>query len=138
RRDRSGPARGQCAVQPGADLARCGGCIAAPDRADRGRGPQAGPGSEPAQTERPDPGRDLHLRGSIGGPGGRPADLTTPNAGRTNAGCTNAGCEACRKSTRLNSSHVKTSYAVFCLKKKKKKKKILFNTLYTTEIIRRS
>src|SRR5207302_8444630 len=27
-----------------------------------------------------------------------------------------------RKSTRLNSSHVKISYAVFCLKKKKKKK----------------
>src|SRR5690606_40472848 len=26
-----------------------------------------------------------------------------------------------RKSTRLNSSHVKISYAVFCLKKKKKK-----------------
>src|SRR5215475_4113920 len=31
-----------------------------------------------------------------------------------------------RKSTRLNSSHVKISYAVFCLKKKKKKKKYLF------------
>src|SRR5215475_15257542 len=31
-----------------------------------------------------------------------------------------------RKSTRLNSSHVKISYAVFCLKKKKKKK-----TIYT-------
>src|SRR6266487_6038922 len=29
-----------------------------------------------------------------------------------------------RKSTRLNSSHPSTSYAVFCLKKKKKKKKI--------------
>src|SRR5690554_7486283 len=29
-----------------------------------------------------------------------------------------------RKSTRLNSSHVRISYAVFCLKKKKKKKKI--------------
>src|SRR5690606_41914659 len=35
-----------------------------------------------------------------------------------------AGCETCiahgidRKSTRLNSSHVKISYAVFCLKKK--------------------
>src|SRR5690349_14558225 len=29
-----------------------------------------------------------------------------------------------RKSTRLNSSHVEISYAVFCLKKKKKKKKI--------------
>src|SRR5690606_40310072 len=27
-----------------------------------------------------------------------------------------------RKSTRLNSSHVKISYAVFCLKKKKQKK----------------
>src|SRR5690606_41858152 len=27
-----------------------------------------------------------------------------------------------RKSTRLNSSHVKISYAVFCLKKKKKKR----------------
>src|SRR5207253_11481744 len=34
-----------------------------------------------------------------------------------------------RKSTRLNSSHVAISYAVFCLKKKKKKKnKIEVNT----------
>src|SRR5438874_5143773 len=30
-----------------------------------------------------------------------------------------------RKSTRLNSSHVEISYAVFCLKKKKKKRKRL-------------
>src|SRR5215475_15435865 len=30
--------------------------------------------------------------------------------------------DADRKSTRLNSSHVKISYAVFCLKKKKKNK----------------
>src|SRR6267378_7577594 len=30
-----------------------------------------------------------------------------------------------RKSTRLNSSHVESSYAVFCLKKKKKTKKVL-------------
>src|SRR5690349_24146745 len=30
-----------------------------------------------------------------------------------------------RKSTRLNSSHVEISYAVFCLKKKKKNKKII-------------
>src|SRR5690606_42134290 len=29
-----------------------------------------------------------------------------------------------RKSTRLNSSHVKISYAVFCLKKKKKKTRV--------------
>src|SRR5690554_1625735 len=31
-----------------------------------------------------------------------------------------------RKSTRLNSSHVRISYAVFCLKKKKKKKYAAF------------
>src|SRR5690554_7671736 len=31
--------------------------------------------------------------------------------------------EVDRKSTRLNSSHVRISYAVFCLKKKKKKNK---------------
>src|SRR5699024_11939342 len=30
-----------------------------------------------------------------------------------------------RKSTRLNSSHVSISYAVFCLKKKKKKKQLI-------------
>src|SRR5437899_7614649 len=30
-----------------------------------------------------------------------------------------------RKSTRLNSSHLGISYAVFCLKKKKKKKKLV-------------
>src|SRR5439155_27302958 len=34
------------------------------------------------------------------------------------------GPQSDRKSTRLNSSHVAISYAVFCLKKKKKKKKI--------------
>src|SRR5690554_7646492 len=36
-----------------------------------------------------------------------------------------------RKSTRLNSSHVRISYAVFCLKKKKKKnnKKHIFMTI---------
>src|SRR5207249_9212953 len=46
-----------------------------------------------------------------------------------------------RKSTRLNSSHVSISYAVFCLKKKKKKKKkiqkkiiIKFNTKQTRRI----
>src|SRR5437660_8688705 len=32
-----------------------------------------------------------------------------------------------RKSTRLNSSHVAISYAVFCLKKKKKKLYLIFN-----------
>src|SRR5205807_5835977 len=33
-----------------------------------------------------------------------------------------------RKSTRLNSSHLVISYAVFCLKKKKKKKNTTFST----------
>src|SRR2546426_1424193 len=39
-----------------------------------------------------------------------------------------------RKSTRLNSSHLVISYAVFCLKKKKKKNKTKPNTssAYTT------
>src|SRR5690349_22892011 len=31
-----------------------------------------------------------------------------------------------RKSTRLNSSHVEISYAVFCLKKKKKKNPVVY------------
>src|SRR5690349_22904975 len=35
--------------------------------------------------------------------------------------CSDGQCKD-RKSTRLNSSHVEISYAVFCLKKKKKKK----------------
>src|SRR5205807_6184722 len=37
-----------------------------------------------------------------------------------------------RKSTRLNSSHLVISYAVFCLKKKKKKKK---NNIYINKVI---
>src|SRR5688500_20313589 len=36
-------------------------------------------------------------------------------------------CRADRKSTRLNSSHLVISYAVFCLKKKKNNLKELFN-----------
>src|SRR5690606_39827694 len=47
--------------------------------------------------------------------GGRTPPETPPSAdGRTARFLTD------RKSTRLNSSHVKISYAVFCLKKKKK------------------
>src|SRR5215813_6869045 len=34
-----------------------------------------------------------------------------------------------RKSTRLNSSHVRISYAVFCLKKKNNNKTVLFLTI---------
>src|SRR5690606_41394580 len=42
---------------------------------------------------------------------------------RRNTGATVIADVLDRKSTRLNSSHVKTSYAVFCLKKKKKEAK---------------
>src|SRR2546426_7272113 len=53
---------------------------------------------------------------------------TTRKSGRTasaRAKSTLLRCPALdRKSTRLNSSHLVISYAVFCLKKKKKKKKI--------------
>src|SRR5690606_41254106 len=57
----------------------------------------------------PPPGR---RDGGVAGAGGgalRPAPDRAGRGGRD------------RKSTRLNSSHVKISYAVFCLKKKKKK-----------------
>src|SRR5574343_360844 len=45
-------------------------------------------------------------------------------------------CHLDRKSTRLNSSHITISYAVFCLKKKKKKNYFFFffNDTATTEI----
>src|SRR5690554_6976471 len=39
-----------------------------------------------------------------------------------------------RKSTRLNSSHVRISYAVFCLKKKKKTKNDIKNSHNTKNI----
>src|SRR5690349_23210063 len=48
-------------------------------------------------------------------PGRRPRD----RRGARNAGAHHGGD---RKSTRLNSSHVEISYAVFCLKKKKQNK----------------
>src|SRR3989442_11724292 len=40
-----------------------------------------------------------------------------------------------RKSTRLNSSHVRISYAVFCLKKKKKKILLSFNLKFENKTI---
>src|SRR5690625_7029849 len=42
-----------------------------------------------------------------------------PNAGAKYNGSKKISTEKDRKSTRLNSSHVAISYAVFCLKKKK-------------------
>src|SRR5436853_979464 len=47
---------------------------------------------------------------------------TTATAGAAGAGAVATPAQD-RKSTRLNSSHLGISYAVFCLKKKKKKEK---------------
>src|SRR6266496_407209 len=43
-------------------------------------------------------------------------------AAATSCSVCNSGIPPDRKSTRLNSSHVEISYAVFCLKKKKQKR----------------
>src|SRR5690349_23180902 len=52
-----------------------------------------------------------------------PPQSTAPWLARTRrARSRRSGCRRDRKSTRLNSSHVEISYAVFCLKKKKKNK----------------
>src|SRR5436309_9925886 len=58
-------------------------------------------------------------------------------AGRSGRGRARRAClrkrRADRKSTRLNSSHVKISYAVFCLKKKKKKIKEIYEGIYVND-----
>src|SRR5947199_2430261 len=58
----------------------------------------------------------------------RPGDRTAPQDDRTAP--TRDRIPEDRKSTRLNSSHLGISYAVFCLKKKKRKKQ------HNNEIIR--
>src|SRR5436309_10844397 len=62
------------------------------------------------------PGKEA-TRASRSGTPSLPGTYPPGTVGRRPGSCTD------RKSTRLNSSHVKISYAVFCLKKKKKKKK---------------
>src|SRR5690349_22810184 len=55
-------------------------------------------------------------------------------AGRRHHRCLLFEASQDRKSTRLNSSHVEISYAVFCLKKKKKKKNKAHYTKYKTPL----
>src|SRR5690606_15814729 len=72
---------------------------------------------------------DVHRRRACGQADGAKAkhgdDLTLADHGadlrrrRWKSPPSNAAASEDRKSTRLNSSHVKISYAVFCLKKKK-------------------
>src|SRR4051812_49873016 len=40
-----------------------------------------------------------------------------------------------RKSTRLNSSHMSISYAVFCLKKKKKHRRLIMDTVWPAKLV---
>src|SRR5690606_41428122 len=63
------------------------------------------------------------FRSGAGRPGDRPTPPTcsTSVASRNRRRSHGAMQPTDRKSTRLNSSHVKISYAVFCLKKKKTK-----------------
>src|SRR6266540_3993438 len=63
----------------------------------------------------------LRLPGALG-PQGRRRRLQGPATGQARGSAGAAGRRD-RKSTRLNSSHITISYAVFCLKKKKKKNK---------------
>src|SRR5690606_41310731 len=72
----------------------------------------------PAARGRPQgEGPAAHLARPEGQPGRGPAVPGRPPAGTGHRAGVARGD---RKSTRLNSSHVKISYAVFCLKKKKK------------------
>src|SRR5690606_39352215 len=68
-----------------------------------GRSPRCGPRVEASATRGPQRGHS-HPSSVFGN--------RAPGGGFRNPGATD------RKSTRLNSSHVKISYAVFCLKKK--------------------
>src|SRR5690606_41422479 len=51
------------------------------------------------------------------------AEAGADRAGSCGGGRVRRARRSDRKSTRLNSSHVKISYAVFCLKKKKKRRR---------------
>src|SRR5690606_41899062 len=74
-----------------------------------GRSGRGGRGGRHGSADRPPRAGVAPVGGSAGAPGGY-GRLRAPPA---------APAARDRKSTRLNSSHVKISYAVFCLKKKK-------------------
>src|SRR2546426_5369443 len=71
--------------------------------------------------------RSARCRIALGGAsvcgGSQPAALVSCQIAISARGARSRHSQADRKSTRLNSSHLVISYAVFCLKKKKKTKK---------------
>src|SRR5205814_10608026 len=71
---------------------------------------------------RADQPRQLHRRGARDGPRARERAAADERAEEPQREAGADGDVADRKSTRLNSSHLGISYAVFCLKKKKKAK----------------
>src|SRR2546426_7140762 len=82
-----------------------------------------------SQTVVRDASRDGGGRGGGRRPGRRPDDAAPRSPGRRAPG--DGGCPVLsldRKSTRLNSSHLVISYAVFCLKKKKNKKDYCYSS----------
>src|SRR5437899_10153124 len=64
--------------------------------------------------------RDQRRAARLGPRSGRPRDRDVHGAPRAVAPLRRRRRDEDRKSTRLNSSHLGISYAVFCLKKKKK------------------
>src|SRR5690606_21741571 len=65
-------------------------------------------------------------------------DITDRKRAELEAERANERAREDRKSTRLNSSHVKISYAVFCLKKKKRKNNALIDDSYRSKLHVRS
>src|SRR5207249_10745613 len=82
------------------------------ERADSREGPAV---RHPGNPQRSPPGVRDPRHALLAGRGERPRHRDRPCRHRTGA-----APQRDRKSTRLNSSHVSISYAVFCLKKKKK------------------
>src|SRR2546426_5036258 len=86
-----------------------------------------------------------HLTGVVDRPGDREASAgDLDDVGRGDVGPRHGyrrrahGLDGDRKSTRLNSSHLVISYAVFCLKKKKKKnKQYKYKTRYRSRMYTR-
>src|SRR5690606_40425730 len=85
----------------------------------RGKRPSSPPGAPHDRTSAGAPRRHSHPRPEVAGAAGPP--YRRGRAGR-GLGAARVHRAQDRKSTRLNSSHVKISYAVFCLKKKKTNK----------------
>src|SRR6266540_84309 len=124
-----------------------------PDRSPRetqetavrsGRNPPRGHGDRPvyaAEPQAPSTGigaRSAAERKAGPPPGVRPRDghgAAPPDHRQPGRCAPSSSPRRDRKSTRLNSSHITISYAVFCLKKKKKKKK---NIIIKQKIIKKS